>query len=257
MTKGGSGWRSVLSGSAPPDKEQTPAAEVEGRLWQAHEQAKNAATGLVEQTAQLLADLAKQQSAVDALREQARLAQARALELGSSLARITESFERLRLLALNVGLEGARLGEPSGRVLGSVAEEVRVQAEQGVTAVTDLRSLIDDVIPTWNATVTGVERVRQTDAELRARLDTTQGLAQRLGHEVDEIGTWARRMSDHDPETARILAQATEHARGLVSSLSALGERARREVVAATIGPSLQPLLRLLGELPRSAKPNK
>ena len=258
MTKSGRGWRGVLGRGKPEAQAEAPdSIEIEGRLWQAHERAREDATSLIEQTAQLLADLAKQQSAVDALREQSRHAQARAHELGASLVRITESFERLRLLALNVGLEGARLGEPSGRILGSVAEEVRVQSEQGVASVADLRGLIDEVIPTWNATVAGVERVRPTDADLRARIDGAQSLAQRIGSAVDDIGTWARRLSDSDPETARILAQATEHARGLVSSLSSLGERARREVIAATIGPSLQPLLRLLGDLPRSSKPEK
>ncbi len=258
MTKAGRGWRDVLGRTKPEaHAEGSDALEAEGRLWQAHAQAREAATSLIEQTAQLLADLAKRQSALDGLREQSRHAQSRAHELGASLVRLTESFERMRLLALNLGLEGARLGEPSGRILASVAEEVRAQSEQGVASVADLRGLIDEVIPTWNAAAAGTERVRQSDSDLRAHIESAQGLAQRIGTALEDIGTWARRLSDCDPETARILAQATEHARGLVSSLSSLGERARREVIAATIGPSLQPLLRLLGELPRSSKPDK
>lgn len=258
MTKTENGWRRVLGRSKARDADDAPAGtEVEGLLWQAHREAREAASGLVEQAAQLLADFAKHQSSMEALREQSRLAQSRAVELGSSLSRVTESFERLRLLALNVGLEGARMTDPSARILGSVAEEVRVQAELGAASVADLRSLVDEVVPTWSAAVVGVERVRQTDSELRSRIDTAQGLARRIGDAVDEMGKWARQLSETDPETAQIIAQATEHARALAASLGQLGERARREVIATAIGPSLQPLLKLLGELTRSQKAEK
>jgi methyl-accepting chemotaxis protein len=231
--------------------------EAAAKMWAAHAKAREAADDLAGQATQLSADLARMASLIDTLRDQSRLAHSRAMEIGSSLGRLADAFERLRLLALNVGLDGARLGEPSARILGAVAEEVRAQAEQGGVAVADLRSLIDEIVPEWASVNTSVERIRQTDAEVRSRAGATQETAQRVGGLLDEVGTWARQLSDSDPETAKILAQATEHARGLVSSLSALGDRARREVVAAAIGPTLRPLLGLLRDPRRGASPDK
>ena len=57
-----------------------------------------------------------------------------------------ESFERLNIVALNAGLEGARLGEAAGKPLSLVSEEVRAQAERGGESVARDRALARGVL---------------------------------------------------------------------------------------------------------------
>jgi hypothetical protein len=55
-----------------------------------------------------------------------------------------------------------------------------------------------------------------------------------------------RKTTGSDPETARAVAEATEHARALVSALGALSGKVPRGIVVGALRPMLDPLARLL-----------
>ncbi len=67
------------------------------------------------------------------------------------------------------------------------------------------------------------------------------------GKAVVEVGTRLQEATGSDPETARLMAQASEHARALVSALGALGN-APPKLVLHALRPALGPLARLLGD---------
>ena len=52
-----------------------------------------------------------------------------------------------------------------------------------------------------------------------------------------------------DPETARAVGLATEHARGLMTALSTLSTAAQAAPVLGALRPVIAPLTRLLGEI--------
>jgi hypothetical protein len=67
---------------------------------------------------------------------------------------------------------------------------------------------------------------------------------------IVELGARLQEATGSDPETAKLVAQANEHARALVSSLSALGALGGKDpkLVLAALRPVLGPLSRLLGD---------
>ena len=55
-----------------------------------------------------------------------------------------------------------------------------------------------------------------------------------------------KKATGSDPETVRAVAEASERARALVTSLSALSGKVPRALLVGTLGPVLAPLARLL-----------
>ncbi|MBI5538136.1 MAG: hypothetical protein HY898_35770 [Deltaproteobacteria bacterium] len=244
------GWLDVLrSLGKDAGSEAHELVEAEAQLWHAHEKSTASATQVVEATGGLAAASGRQRKLVDTLLETARTAQARADEIGPALVRVTETLERLRLVALNVGLEGSRMGDAAGRSLTMVSDEVRTYVERGVEALHDTRALVEEVGPTAGHVAEHAEALRQSEADLGGEILRVQSLAQETSRSVEEIGRWARKLSETDPETATILARAAEHARGLVSDLSLLKSATQTELARAVLRPIIEPLVRLLRDL--------
>src|SRR6516225_1959650 len=83
-------------------------AVEENALWGAHERAVSGVRQAAEAAQRVASHLAKQRSAVDSCADRSRAVAGRTQELSSASAKIVETFERLGLVALNAGLEGAR-----------------------------------------------------------------------------------------------------------------------------------------------------
>jgi methyl-accepting chemotaxis protein len=249
------GW---FEGREPPEApEEDREAEVEGRLWAAQKKAHDGATHVVESAAQLLASTARQQALLDGITELARQAANRSPEIQEPTGRIVKALDRLRLVALNVGLEGARIGDPTGRALMNVADEVRNLSEGADEALQDLGTALDDIHSTWNQVVRRTDELRDSHASIVAQAGKQQSVAQDIVEQVEAFGRHAQALSDTDPQTAVILGQIAEHAKGLFDGLTSLGGRARRELLRSALGPSLQPLLRALLDVAKSTKGDK
>ena len=234
-----------------------PEVEAHGALWQAHQQVDQGVTEIVEASAQVLAAAARQQTIVEGLTELANNALRGAAEFQEPLDRLATALDRLRLVALNVGLEGARLGDPAGRALMNVADEVRGNGDRGAEALQDLRAVLEEALPAWQQAAERADELRQSHASIAARVGQQQTVGRRVAREVEKLGAHLRELSDLDPETAMILSQAREHARGLIQALGSLGGRARRDLVRSALGPSLQPLVRTLLEIGKSSRTAK
>ena len=65
---------------------------------------------------------------------------------------------------------------------------------------------------------------------------------------MSDLGERLRRATGSDPETARAVAQATEHARALVTALGTLSGRVPRALLTNALRPVLEPLVRSLFE---------
>ena len=244
------GWLEVLrSLGKDGGSEAHDLVEAEAHLWQAHEAATGAATQLVEAAGTLTANSARQRKTVETLLDMARATHARIEELGPALARAVEMLERLRLVALNVGLEGSRLGDAAGRSLTLVSDEVRAYVERGNEALNDARSLVEEVGPATAQVVERADQVRVAETELGGEVARLQSLAQDTARSVEEIGAWATRLSETDPETATILARAGDHARALMSDLSLLKSSTQSELARTMLRPLIDPLSRLLEDL--------
>jgi methyl-accepting chemotaxis protein len=223
-------------------------AAEENALWLAHERAGEATRGAAEAAQQATTSLAKGRSASDAALDRGRALLLRSQEATARAARLSEVFERLGLVALNAGLEGSRLGEGAGRPLSLLSDEVRTHAARGGDLARELGTALGELAMELSQLQTHVERAVEAAleaAQATSRATTSSSVAQTA---LGEIGERVKKTTGSDPETARTLAEAAEHARHLVTALGTLSGKAPRGLVMASLRPVLEPLLRLLDD---------
>ncbi len=251
-------WRWFPRVAADPATSRPPparAVSAAARQFDRHQRAQHALF-TAEATHRAAIAAAEQQAAtVGTTVDDARILAARARDLRASTDLVREALERVKLLALNAGLEGARLGEPAGRILVTLADEVRSVAARGLDSLGE-----------------HVQLLAQVDRE-RERLETRLGgvsdaaatLAQELAratrdHEVAagalaELEADLRRTPGADPDAARAVADAAQHATALLAALDRLAPRARRNLLLDALRPLLRQLLRVVNATPPGSRP--
>jgi methyl-accepting chemotaxis protein len=219
----------------------------DGAAWFAHGTAVERSRTAAEAAQAIAAHVAKQRAASDALNDRVHTAAARTEELAEGFGRVTDAFERLGLVALNAGLEGARLGETQGRSLLLVSDEVRNHVARGSESARELTAALSDVAGEIGKLQTYVDQVRQGALDASQEAARVASAATDAERALVELGTRLQEATGSDPETAKLMAQASEHARALVSALGALGN-AQPKLVLHALRPVLGPLARLLGD---------
>jgi len=217
-------------------------------IWLAHQRTLTVVREGAESTQRIASSVAKQRGTVDALGDRARAAVARTQELSTAFARVVDAFDRLGLVALNAGLEGARLGESGGRPLLLVSDEVRTQAARGGESARELATTLSEIGGEMGHIGGQLDQVRELASDVSheaARASAAVAEADRVLLEMQE---GLKRTTDRDPETVMAIAEAGEHARALVSSLGALSGRVPRTILVSALRPMLEPLARVLAE---------
>ncbi|MCC6644829.1 MAG: hypothetical protein IT374_04565 [Polyangiaceae bacterium] len=216
-------------------------------LTSAHTRARQALAELVPVTERLAGAVAHARGTVEALSERERRGLASRAELSAATARVRDGLDRLGIVALNAGLEGARLEGPAGRALAMVADEIRQVAMRCMAST-------DEVDEALHAARTEADKAHVALGETRERLATaaieaSSGVA--LAHAADgalsDLGDRLGKATGVDPEVAAALERAQTHARELVSALSLASSRGL--VRGAALRPVLEPILRLFDQL--------
>jgi methyl-accepting chemotaxis protein len=220
---------------------------LEGALLHGdYEQAKRAGETALTIARSLGTAAAHHRSALDAAADEARLLAARGNELRSSADRIRECLERTKLVALNAGLEGARLGESVGRAVVAMAEEVRGLAARGLEAVGEHTESLDSVVRGRDRLEEQLGQVRQHASLVGEELLRAEAAQTELGAAIAALGRRIESATGTDARTAQAMAAVSAHARGLLDALDTLSTKSERGVVLKALGPTLGPLLRLL-----------
>jgi methyl-accepting chemotaxis protein len=229
-----------------PARERSAADE--SALWSAHERALVRMRDASSAAQRIASGSARQRGAMDAVADRARAVSSRATELQSAFSRVSDAFERLTLIALNAGLEGARLGEAEGRQMGLVGDEVRAQATRGSDAAREL--------------ATGLGRLGEEVGLLHGYVGDAQGAISEISQDAAraagassdaesalvDVGDRVKRATGSDPEAVRAVAEAGERARALAATLSAVAGKVPRSLLVAVLRPALEPLAALLGD---------
>lgn len=231
-----------------------PTTLDEAFLYSRHEAAVKAAEEAVNTAHGAGATAAQQRTALDAAADHARLLVARARDVRSAAQRVRETLERAKLLALNAALEGARLGEPTGKAMVTVADEMRALVQRGLEAVDEHQTLLGQVDRERDKLAQQVDHARHRAAALVDDLLRAQAAEREAVNALGELGRGLHESSATDPDTARVVVEAANHARGLMDALSVLSSRRQSSLLWRALGPSIQPLLRLLGELDRGPR---
>lgn len=219
---------------------------TESALWSSHQRASASVRESGEAAQRIASHVAKQRGMVDALADRARGVSARSADLSSGFTRLKDTFARLELVALNAGLEGARLGEGVGQALGLVADEVRTQATRGTEACRELALSLGEIGSELLQVHASLDRAREASAEVAQEAARVGGASADAERALAEMGDRLKSSTGSDPETARAIADATEHAKALVAALGALSGKAPQTLVLAALRPVLEPLFQIL-----------
>ncbi|HEY4117409.1 MAG TPA: hypothetical protein VGM56_06115 [Byssovorax sp.] len=244
-------WMDVLRRTTGVGAEgrQPSGALEDAALWAAHEQAARALEDAGARAERVAASLARQRAVVEGASERASLVASRAEALGVGVARVHEAFERLGVVALNAGLEGSRVAEPQGRALLLLSEEVRANVARGADAARQLAASVDELTTEAGIVRRDVERSRAEVADVGQDAAQLRAGAEQAAKALDELAQRLKRATGIDPEVARAVSLASDHARGLMTALSSLSAAGAPQAVAVALRPVIVPLARLLGEL--------
>lgn len=230
-----------------PSEAQAAEAELHAAmLFGSHHVVNRHATRAAEECSQSVQLLQQCRTQIESCANQARRFEVRLKDGRHATAQLVETLDRIKLVALNTGLEGARLGESAGKALVSVADEVRTLATRGLEIVVEQVQLLQNAEAEQQILVQDAEQA-QAQAKAISNLmnqacesqrDTLVGLV--------ELERNIERASGIDPRTARELEQIAEHTQALLSVLEQLGSDRRQRAVQGLVRPALLPLISVL-----------
>lgn len=218
----------------------------ESALWSSHDRAVGAVRESGESAQRIASHVAKQRGLVDSLADRARSVSGRSADLSASFGRLKDTFARLELVALNAGLEGARMGEGPGVALGLVSDEVRSQAVRGTEACRELSVSLGEIGGELLQVHANLDRARDAAAEVAQEAARASGASADAERALVEMSERLKATTGSDPETARSIAEAAEHAKALVAALTTLNGKAPQAVILAALRPMIEPLVRML-----------
>jgi hypothetical protein len=247
--------KNVLSPGESEPASKTPLAEA-GALLEAQEKASAAAEQSLRLSENVGASLTEQRSAIDAAADHGRLLLSRSRDAKTTAQQVQNALERAKLIALNAGLEGSRTEGGGGKALLIVSEELRGVLERGTSAAEDHLTALTQMEREREKLRDQLERAREQGNVLADELLRSQNL-QRVTHEqLQQLGQTLTRVTGADPELGRLIVSAQTHARGLLEALTSLSNKPGRLKWLRALGPSLTPLLRMLGDQDDAAQKN-
>ena len=230
---------------APQGAKQPEDATVVAAQARAHDSVKEA----VQSTERLAGIANRHRSAVDTLPELLRGVEAHLADALGALGRVDSAQTRLGVLALNTGLEGAKLEGAAGRAVLMVAEELRKLTGRASAATKELAHALAEI----------GGQAKLVDARVIEARAGTGGIAEEAGraliasHAADEavreLGEELTRATGLEPEVARALQNAEVHARELAAALSVVALRS--PLAVAALRPILDPLVQIVERLRR------
>ncbi len=229
----------------------------DGALWSAHERALLRARDAGAAAQRIGSTAGRQRTVMDAVADRAHALSSRAAEVQAGFARVLDAFERLGLVALNAGLEGARLGEGEGRQLGLVSDEVRAQAARGGEAARELGTGMTSLLAELTQLEASVSQAQSVVAEVTQDSARAAGAASDTESALLDVGERVKKATGSDPEAVRGIAEASERARALMTSLASLTGKVPRPLLLGALRPVLEPLARLLADEEREGEPER
>jgi methyl-accepting chemotaxis protein len=214
------------------------------RILAALEAVKTAAAHTLIDQKSASALVARQHAELDAVQEAGQKLGARGRDIRNSLLLLRESVDRAKLTALNAGLEGARLGEPVGKALVVMGDEVRNLLARALDALEEHASLLAEVDRDRERCLADLSHIGEGTRELGGKLAQAEEQSQLTSALLGELRSDLGEVFGTDPDTARVLASSAGQVKTLADSLLELSERSPLGVAA--LRELLHPLLSLV-----------
>jgi len=215
-------------------------------LFGAHHVALKSAQQAVEQCGKANQGLQQCRSQFEACADQSRRLEVRLRDTRASATQLADALERIKLVALNTGLEGARLGESSGKALVAIAEEVRNLSARGLDVVANHIRLVEEAEVEQTKLVQAAELAQSLAMDLASQLRQTQECQFDALASLDMLEKAIERASGLDASTALEVQRVAEHGQGLLNALEGLSVSRRQKIARTLLLPAVEPLLRAL-----------
>jgi len=186
---------------------------------------------------------ARARAVLDAVHDGARGLLGRGREVRASATSVRDSLERARLATLNAGLEGARLGEPLGKAVVAMADDMRALLSRAQDALDEHLGLLAEIDRERERWLDELSQSRELCGAAVQALDELRRLEVGAAEALARLGQSLRRHVGAAPERARLVSDAAEQSRALVDSLSRL--RALGAGDDAELRALLEPIARL------------
>ncbi len=220
------------------------------RILAALEAARTAATRVTNEQRSASAALRRQQAELEAVQEAGQRVGERGRDVRNSLQLLRESVDRAKLSALNAGLEGARLGDPVGKALVVMGDEVRNLLARAVDALDEHTALLLEVDRDRERAHMDLLRINDSARQTSSALGRSEEQSQLSTALLGELRTDLGELFGTDAEAARMLAETAGQVKNMANSLLDLARRAPLGV------PELRELLApLLALVPREEDP--
>jgi methyl-accepting chemotaxis protein len=129
-----------------------------------------------------------------------------------------------------------------------VSDEVRAHALRGSDSARELSTTMAEVGSEISKLHAHIEQSREASTDAAQEAARVAGATAEVDRALVELGERVRKTTGSDPETARAVADASEHARALVAALGSMSGKVPRSLLLAALRPVLEPLARLLAE---------
>jgi methyl-accepting chemotaxis protein len=233
-----------MSDAFDPSHPSTLSAVQGARLLAALEAAQAAAVRAISEQRAASVGLQRQQLELETVQEAGQKLSARGRDIRNSLLQLRESVDRAKLTALNAGLEGARLGDPVGKALVVMGDEVRNLLARAMDALEEHAALLAEVDRDRDRCLADLVQLGDGTRQTASALARAEQQSQLNNALLGELKVDLGELCGTDPETARVLGAATAQLKTAADALRELSQRAA--LPPSAVRELLRPLLALL-----------
>jgi methyl-accepting chemotaxis protein len=187
--------------------------------------------------------ITRQRSDVEALSEWLRRLETGLREARNHVDTLGVALDRIKIVALNAGLEGARLGDLAGKALIAVSDELRNLTTRGLELLSEQASTVEQMEADRQRLVVLSERSQSQLSELESKLREALSTEQLNHQALSRFAGALQAATGLDVEAAAHLSQISEQARGLVELLTGLSKPEHQRAVRSALLPALEPLV--------------
>ncbi|HEY5961004.1 MAG TPA: hypothetical protein VIV60_30820 [Polyangiaceae bacterium] len=191
---------------------------------------------------------AQQRSEFEELSEWLRRFETNLHEARNHIDTLGVALDRIKIVALNTGLEGARLGDLAGKALIAVSDELRSMTARGLEILSEQATTIEQMETDRQRLLALGERGEVKLADLESRLRDALAAQQTSQTELGRLASALQQSTGLDVEAAARLSRISEQARDLVKLLDALSATRHHELARAALVPALGPIVAWLAK---------
>lgn len=212
-------------------------------LYEIHSQLRNASEETVAGCQASSEILVRHRGEFEGLSEWLRRFESSLRESRNHVDTLGVALDRIKIVALNTGLEGARLGDLAGKALIAVSDELRSLTSRGLELLSDQASTVEQMDLDRQRLIELTDRTQSNLSEIETKLQEALSAEHSCHQAIERFASALEQATGFDAEAAARLGRISEQARGLAESLTSVSKSEHQNAVRHALLPALQPLV--------------